>query len=122
MSHRRTHTENTFREEVSERKKAIYDAMSPRGQKYVQKIGYDRWDPFDEPKDPIDIRTDGTTQRTAQQLFREFLQNYNAKSVSSQFSRGVMDMAMGLVNNEDRIRAMYEFSLWYHDLLKEKKE
>ena len=118
----RSHTEQALRDESDERKKAIYEAMSPRGQRYIQKIGYDRWNPFDEPKDPIDIRADEGTKRTAQQLFRKFLQLYDAKGVSSQFSRGVLEMAMGLVNNEDRVRAMYEFSLWYRDLLlKEEK-
>ena len=113
----RSYTEQALRDESDDRKKVIYDAMSPRRQRYIQKIGYDQWNPFDEPKDPIDIRTDEGSKRTAQQLFRDFLQSYDAKGVSSQFSRGVLEMAMGLVNNEDRVRAMYEFSLWYRDLL-----
>ena len=51
------------------RKQAIFDAMSARGQKYILKKGYDKWDPFQEPKDPIDIRRD-KTKRTTQMLVR----------------------------------------------------
>ena len=59
-------------EEIAQRKRAIFDSMSPRGRKRIERIGYDKWDPFIEPKDPIDIRRD-KTKRTTQQLVREFL-------------------------------------------------
>jgi len=114
----RTHTEKTLVGEADDRKRTIYEAMSSRGKKFIQKIGYENWNPFDEPRDPINLRTE-TTQRTAHELFREFLHSYDQKSVSTQFSRGVMEMAMGLINGDDRVLAMYEFSLWYRDLLEE---
>ena len=52
-------------EEEAQRKQAIFDRMSPRRQKHILKLGFDKWDPFQEPKDPIDIRqqlkaTEGT--------------------------------------------------------------
>ena len=47
-------------EEVEQRKKAVFDAMSPRLQKHILKKGYQKWDPFQEPKDPIEIRRDKT--------------------------------------------------------------
>ena len=40
------------REEVARRKKAIYESLSARGRRYIERIGYDKWDPFEEPKDP----------------------------------------------------------------------
>jgi len=58
--------------EIEERKKVIFDSMSERGQKQILKKGYEDWDPFMAPKDPIDIRTD-KTQRTTQDLVRMFL-------------------------------------------------
>ena len=61
-------------EEAAARKRAIYDRLSPRRRKYIEKIGYEKWDPFEEPQDPIDIRRD-RTKRTTQQLVREFLQS-----------------------------------------------
>lgn len=99
------------------RKKAIFDSMSPRRQKHITKIGYDKWDPFEEPKDPIDIRRD-KTRRTTQQLVREFLQNCGHKDYSNAYGRGVLEMALGLVNDDDRFIGMYEFAAWYHQLLK----
>ncbi|MCJ7618056.1 MAG: hypothetical protein MUO43_16120, partial [Desulfobacterales bacterium] len=64
---------NISPEEEEKRKRAILDNMSPRNRKYILKKGYDKWDPFQEPKDPIDIRKD-KTKRTSQMLIREFLQ------------------------------------------------
>jgi len=100
-----------------ERKKAIFEAMSARNQKHILKKGYDRWDPFMEPKDPIDIRKD-KSKRTTQMLVREFLQTRNSEEVSPAYSRGVLEICLGIVNDEDRFRGMYAFSCWYRDLLK----
>ena len=107
----------TSSKQEKQRKKAIFDAMAPRRQRQILKRGYDRWDPFQEPKDPIDIRKD-KSKRTTQMLVREFLQEKDADSYSSAFGRGVLEIALGIVNNEDRFIGMYEFSCWYRDLLK----
>ena len=104
-------------EEAESRKKAVFDSMSPRRQKHILKKGFDKWDPFQEPKDPIDIRTDAT-KRTTQQLVREFLQMRSGEAQNNSYNRGVLEMAMGLVNAEDRFRGMYDFALWHRDLLK----
>ena len=103
--------------EVDMRKKAIYDRLSPRRRKYIDKIGYDQWDPFLEPKDPIDIRRDAT-QRTTQQLVREFLQQCSHTQYSNSYGRGVLELALGIVNQEDRFLGMYEFACWYHEQMK----
>jgi len=102
--------------EVETRKKAIFDAMSSRGQKRILKIGYDKWDPFQEPKDPIDIRKD-KSKRTTQQLVQEFLQSRPLQDYSNAYGRGVLEIALGIVNDDERFVGMYEFSCWYHDLL-----
>lgn len=98
-------------------KKAIYEKMSPRRRKFIDRIGYDRWDPFAEPKHPIEWRTDGT-QRTTQQLVREYLQQHAPEKCSNAYSQGVLEICLGMVNGDDRYVAMYEFSLWYADELK----
>ncbi|CAB5146190.1 FIG00602249: hypothetical protein [Olavius algarvensis associated proteobacterium Delta 3] len=90
--------------------------MSPRRQKYILKKGYDKWDPFQEPKDPIDIRRD-PTRRTTQQLVREFLQSRAGERYSNAYGRGVLEIALGIINDDDRFIAMYEFSCWYRELL-----
>jgi hypothetical protein len=103
--------------EEEKRKKAIYDLMSPRRQKYIEKVGYEEWDPFQEPKDPIDIRKD-KTKRTSQMLVREFLQTKSGDIYSNNYGRGVLDICMGLINDDERYQGMFEFSIWYQALLK----
>ena len=102
----------------SDKKQAIFDAMSPRRQKHIlNKIGYEKWDPFEKPKDPIDIRRD-KSRRTSQALVREFLQSRPLEGYSNSYGRGALDMAIGIVNDDDRYLAMYDFALWHKELLK----
>lgn len=104
-------------EQIAARKKSIFDAMGKRGQKQVMKVGYDKWDPIQTPKDPIDIRAD-VTKRTTQQLIREFLQQTSHDDYSNTFAQGAFDMCLGIINKDERIRGMFEFSKWYSELLK----
>jgi hypothetical protein len=103
-------------DEVARRKRAIFESMSPRRQKHIMKKGYEKWDPFEEPKDPIDIRRD-RTKRTTQMLVREFLQSHRSDQYSNAYGRGVLEIAVGIVNEDDYFRGMFEFSCWYRDLL-----
>jgi hypothetical protein len=103
--------------EAERRKKMVFDNMSPRRQRHILKKGYDKWDPFQEPKDPIDIRRD-KTNRTTQMLVREFLQSRPGDAETNAYNRGVLEMALGIINSEDRFRGMFEFACWYQDLLK----
>lgn len=105
--------------EDAQRKKMIFDSMSPRRQKHILKQGYENWDPFIEPKDPIDLRHD-KSRRTARDLAREFLQTCSPEGYSNAYGQGVWDMCLGIVNDDERYRAMYEFSCWYRDSLKKK--
>jgi hypothetical protein len=104
-------------DEAECRKKMVFDSMSPRRQQHIIKRGYDKWDPFQEPKDPIDIRKD-KSKRTTQMLVREFLQTRTGDEASGAYSRGVLEIALGIVNNEDRFRGMFEFACWYQELLR----
>lgn len=100
-----------------DKKKAVFDAMSTRRQKHIlNKVGYDNWDPFEKPKDPIDIRRD-KSRRTSQMLVREFLQSRPKEGCSNSYSRGVLEMAIGIINDDDRFIGMYEFVLWHKALL-----
>lgn len=104
-----------------DKKRAVFESMSPRRQKHIlNKIGYENWDPFEKPKDPIDIRRD-QSNRTSQALVREFLQSRSMEGYSNSYGRGVLEMAIGIVNNDDRFIAMYEFSLWYRALLEKER-
>lgn len=105
------------REEIEQKKKAIFDAMGKRGQKQILKKGYDKWDPFQEPKDPIDIRKD-KTKRTSQVLIREFLSMIDHDDYSNTYAQGALEMCLGIINEEERIRGMFDFAVWYKELLK----
>jgi hypothetical protein len=50
-------------------------------------------------------------------LVREFLQSRSLEEYSNSYGRGVLEMAIGIVNDDDRFVGMYEFSLWYKGLL-----
>jgi hypothetical protein len=104
-------------EEIEDKKKGIFDAMGKRGQRQILKRGYERWNPFAEPKDPIDIRKD-KTKRTSQVLIREFLSQVDHDEYNNAFAQGAFEMCLGIINNDEKIRGMFEFSCWYDDLLK----
>ena len=104
-------------EEEEKRKKAIFESMSPRRQQHILKKGYEKWNPFQEPKDPIDIRKD-KTKRTTQELVRMFLQSKSAEDYSNAYGSGVFEICLGIINDDDKCRGMFEFSVWYHELLK----
>jgi hypothetical protein len=99
------------------RKKMIFDNMAPRRQRQILKRGYEKWDPFQEPKDPIDIRQD-RTKRTSQELIREFLQTLDANSYSAEYGRGAFEICMGIINETEKYQGMFDFACWYRELLK----
>lgn len=100
-------------------KRAIWDKMSPRRRKFVERMGgYEVWDPFQEPKHPIDIRQD-PTRRTASQLVHEFSASLSKdRKYSEAFIRGSQEIAFGLMTEQDSFQGMYEFSVWYYKLMK----
>ena len=104
--------------EDAERKKFIFDSMSPGRQKHIlKKEGYDAWDPFIEPKDPIDMRAD-KSKRTARDLAREFLATWPQQAYSNAFGQGVWEICLGIINDDEKYKGMYEFACWYQDHLK----
>ncbi|MBU0993730.1 MAG: hypothetical protein KJ737_14650 [Proteobacteria bacterium] len=109
------------KEDVAIRKKAVFDAMGKRGQQRILRVGYDQWDPFEEPKDPIDIRRDGAN-KTSQMLIREFLQTRNIETYSNAFAKGAFDLCLGIINKDDKYQGMFEFACWYYRMLEKEKE
>jgi len=104
--------------ETEQRKRAIFDSMSPKRRKQIREKGYDGWDPFLEPKDPIDLRKD-KGNRTTQALVRAFLQSRKDVEYNNEYGRGVVDICLGIINDDDRYRGMFEFSCWYQALREE---
>lgn len=98
-------------------KREIYDRMNPRRRKFVDRIGYEQWDPFQKPNDPLDIRLD-VTKRTTQQLIREFLQQAAQKGqYSNDYGRGALECALGVVNRDEKYLGIFDFCRWYIELL-----
>lgn len=98
-------------------KKDIYDRMNPRRRKYIDRVGYNNWDPFQKPNDPMELRTD-VTRRTTQQLIREFLQSCKDERISNEFSQGALESAVGIINRDEKTLGRYAFCAWYSDLLR----
>lgn len=103
-------------EDKSAQKRQIYENLSSRARKYVDKIGFDAWDPFQQPNDPFDLRR-FTTEKTARAMAMGFLQQRKEEHYSNNYAKAVLDMCMGLVDKDERYVAMYEFCRWYQDQL-----
>ena len=99
------------------RKKAIFDGMSRKLQQHILKKGYDAWDPFMEPNDPIDLRK-GKLNRTALDLTRAFLTDCDFSGYSNEFGQGAWEICKGLIDDDDRYKGMYTFAVWYEKELK----
>ncbi len=98
-------------EEIAARKRYMYEKMSPRRRRFVDRMGYDKWDPFAAPFDPIDIRKDktGYTQAQLTQLFiRE-----TGKRDNQEYIDQVNEFNVMMVMNFEKVRPVYDFCLWY---------
>ncbi|MDR0467175.1 MAG: hypothetical protein LBH94_07455 [Deltaproteobacteria bacterium] len=106
-------------EEQEALKRELYERMAPRRRKFVDRIGYAQWDPFQKPNDPLDMRQD-ITKRTTQRLVREFLQQASAREaqLGNDYRRGALECALGVVNRDEKYLGIFDFCLWYHALLK----
>ena len=103
-------------EEEEKRKKAIFDGMSAKRQNNILAKGYDEWDPFQKPKDPLDMRTN-KNKNTAVKLVKEFLLTCSHEKYSNAYGQGVWDICVGIISGDERYRAMHEFSCWYRDFM-----
>lgn len=107
-----------FSGEEEEQKRLFYERMSPRRRRFVDRIGFANWDPFEAPKEPMDIRTD-MSRRTAQELVREFLQSVSLDMRGGEYARGATDCALGIVARQEKYLGVLDFCVWYHELLQE---
>ena len=105
-------------------KRTLYERIPPRRRKFIDRMGYENWDPVPEPNEPMEMRTD-ITKRTAQQLVQDFMKSKkceaqlnNESAPSEAFIQGAMEAAIGVVNKQDKFLGTYEFAAWYHELLK----
>lgn len=108
--------DRTFSSQEDEQKRLFYDRLSPRRRRFVDRIGFDNWDPFEAPKEPMDIRTD-ITRRTVQELVRDFLKSVSRDMQGGEYARGATECAMGLVARQEKYQGVLDFCVWYHELL-----
>jgi hypothetical protein len=105
--------ENNLDEERERKKRAIFKGMSPkRQQKILKKNGYEKWDPFQDPKYPIDLR-DQKKERVAMILFNEFISDCGIEEYSNEYAQAIKDICTGLIKGEERYKAMFDFCCWY---------
>ncbi len=99
--------------ERERKKKAIFDAMSPkRQQKILEKVGYENWDPFQEPKYPVDLR-EREVERKAMALARQFLEDCGIEQYSDEYIQAVREISKGLLKDDEWYRGIFDFCCWY---------
>jgi hypothetical protein len=99
--------------EREKKKRAIFDSMAPkRQQKIPEKTGFENWDPFQEPRHPIDLR-DQRAKQMASVLFKKFALDSGIKDYTDESIQAVKDISKGLIKGEERYKAMYDFCCWY---------
>ncbi|QGY41769.1 hypothetical protein GM415_17120 [Pseudodesulfovibrio cashew] len=103
-------------EEIEERKQYMYGKMSKRRRKFVDRMGYENWDPFAAPFDPIDIRQD-RTGFTSDQLSHMFVRA-SGQNKNQEYIDAVNEFNVMLVMNFEKVRPVFEYCLWYAEHLK----
>jgi hypothetical protein len=104
--------------QVEEQKRAMYERMTPRRRRFVDRIGYAQWDPFQAPFDPIDIRTD-KMGFTAHELLNLYFKTL-PEIPDPDYMQTLSEFMVLLVMNIEKVRPILEFSDWYNAQLKER--
>jgi hypothetical protein len=99
-------------EEYEMKKKAIFDSMAKRGQERILRIGYENWNPFEEPKDPRE-RIFGSASQKANALLKEFYEFGSNREESVSLHKELFELCRGLIQEESRAQVIYEFCKWY---------
>ena len=114
-------------------KRFMYEKMSPRRRKFVDRIGYENWDPFQAPKEPLDVRKE-STGRTGHELVRDFMKSRARQSgrldraaspdprgqeAEAAYAQGVLECAISMVKGDEKFRGIYDFCLWYSEQIKD---
>jgi hypothetical protein len=105
-------------EEMEERKRYMYEKMSKRRRKFVDRVGYENWEPFAAPFDPIDLRQEASGH-TSDQLTHMFVRE-TGKSENQEYIDAVNEFNVMLVMNFEKVRPVFEYCLWYAEHLKKR--
>ncbi len=99
------------KEEHDLRKKAIFESMGKRGQERILRIGYENWNPFEEPKDPRE-RIFGSSSLKAGALIEEYFSMTGNKEESVAVRRELFEICRGLLQDEARAKTIMDFCNW----------
>jgi len=105
-------------DDIEDRKRYMYEKMSKRRRKFVDRVGYENWDPFAAPFDPIDIRQD-MSGFTSDQLTQLFVRD-SGKHTNQEYIDAVNEFNVMLVMNFEKVRPVFEYCLWYSEHLKKR--
>lgn len=98
------------------RKKAIFDGMAKRGKERILRMGYENWDPFQEPKDPRERIFSPASQR-ATAILEEFYHARGDKEESVVLHKELFELCRGILQDEAQARLIYDFCTWYKEKL-----
>ncbi|SMC21124.1 hypothetical protein SAMN02746041_01128 [Desulfacinum hydrothermale DSM 13146] len=102
------------KEEYERRKRAIFEQMSKRGQQRILRLGYEKWDPFQEPKDPREqIRSSSAIR--AGMILAQFYEEQKEDERFRQHHKDLMDLCRGILRRDTRARAIVAFCRWYEE-------
>jgi len=90
--------------EEEQKKREIFEAMSPKRQQRILKKGYENWDPFQRPKEPFEQmrrRGEGDLER-ALELYHRFFSERTTNAYCTAYVQGVNDICLGIVRGDDR--------------------
>jgi hypothetical protein len=102
------------REEYERRKRAIFESMSKRGQERILRMGYENWDPFQEPKDPRE-RIFASSAQKATLLLQEFYQASDMREVAMSHHRELFEIVRGFLDGDARARVIVSLCLWINN-------
>ncbi len=99
------------REEYEFRKKAIFVGMAKSGRERILKIGYENWDPLEDPKDPWE-RIFSSESVKAGALVQEYYKAAGGKHESVAVNKDLFDLCRGLLQGESRAKTIVDFCAW----------
>lgn len=105
-------------DQLEEQKRMMYEGMSPRRRRFVDRIGYENWNPYQEPFDPIDIRTDALGL-TTHELLNKYFRTLPA-TPDPDYMQTLSEFMVMLVMNIEKVRPILEFSDWYNEQLRQR--
>ena len=101
--------------EYEMRKKAIFDAMSKRGQERILRMGYENWEPFQEPKDPRE-RIFSSASVKARELVKAFYTAHPGLERSVIMEKELFELCRGALKDEVRAKTVLAFCNWFKDI------